>query len=63
MFLSCNLLIALINVPCKSSYHIVKLKPCVRVCYPDGDDYASEQEHRTARARGGRGREDEKRIG
>jgi|SRR5450432_1395412 hypothetical protein len=57
MFLSCNLLIALIDVPCKSSHCIVRLKPSVRACHPDGDDYASEQEHRTARTREGRGRE------
>jgi hypothetical protein len=60
MFLSCNLLIALIDVPCKSSHRIVRLKPSVRVCHPDGDDYASEQEQRTARTREGRGQDDEK---
>jgi hypothetical protein len=46
MFLSCNLFIALIDVPCKSSHHIVRL-PSVRDCYPDGGDCASEQDDRT----------------
>jgi len=50
-------------MPYKSSYCIIRLKPCVKVCYPDGYDYASEQEHRTARTRGGQGQDDEKRIG
>jgi hypothetical protein len=56
MFLSYNLFIMLINVPCKSNYRIIKLMPSVRVCYLDNNDYASEQEYRT---RGGQ--EDEKR--
>jgi hypothetical protein len=34
MFLSCNILIALVDVPCKSDHHIVRLKHCVRVCIP-----------------------------
>ena len=58
MFLSRNLSIALIDVPCKSSYGIVRLMSSDRECHPDGDDCASEQEHRMRR-----GREDEKRIG
>jgi hypothetical protein len=62
MFLSCNLLIALINMPCKSSHCIVRLKPCIGVCHPDSHDYTSEQEHRTARTRGGRGQDNEKRM-
>ena len=59
MFLSYNLLIALIDVPCKSSHRIVRLKPCVGVCHADDHDYALELEYRTARTRGGRGREGE----
>jgi hypothetical protein len=53
MFLSCNLLIALIDVPCKSSHCIVRLKPSVRVRHPDGDDYA------LSRNRGRQGREED----
>jgi hypothetical protein len=54
MFLSRSLSIALIDVSCKSSHRIVKLMPSVRACYPDSDDYALEQERRTARTRRGR---------
>jgi hypothetical protein len=54
MFLSCDLFITLIDVPCKSGYCIVRLKPIVRACHSDGDDYAS------SRNRGQRGRDDEK---
>jgi hypothetical protein len=76
MFLSCNLSIALINVPCKSSHCIIRLMPSVGVCHLDSNGCALEQEYRT---RGGwedermsrgwedertRGREDDKkRIG
>jgi hypothetical protein len=46
MFLSRRLFVALIDVPCKSSHHIVRL-PSVRDCHPDGGDCASEQDDRT----------------
>jgi hypothetical protein len=58
MFLSCNLSIALIDVPCKSSHRIIWLMLSVGVCHLDSNDCASEQEHRT---RGGR--EDERMRG
>jgi len=36
--------------------------PNVRACYPDGDDYALEQERRTARTRGERKEWDSKDV-
>ena len=60
MFLSFGLLIALIDVPCKSGYCIVRLKLFVRVCHFNGNEYALEQEHKAAVTRGGRGQDDEK---
>ena len=59
MFLSCNLSIALIDVPCKSSHRIIRLMPSVRVCHLDSNDCALEQEYRT---RGGREDEDVERM-